>query len=86
MSAKTALDKADPADVSRAKTAFLTGLTDLSWRLASIVLTPTIIGYGIDQAKNTSKYAGIGLIIGVFFGVLFIIKQALDLNKKGDKK
>ncbi len=86
MSVKPALDKTDPADVSQAKMAFLTGLMDLSWRLASIVLTPTIIGYGIDQAKDSSKYAGFGLIIGVILGVMFIIKQALDLNKKGDKK
>lgn len=86
MSAKTALDKTDPADVSRAKMAFLTGLMDLSWRLATIVLVPTIIGYIIDQAKDTNKFASTGLVIGVVLAVVFIIKQALDANKKGGKK
>lgn len=82
MSAKPALHKSDSTEVQVAKMAFLTGLMDISWRLASVFLAPVIIGYIIDQSKNTSKYVVIGMVVGIVLSVLFIIKQGLDANKK----
>lgn len=83
---KNALNKTDPEKVDQARTAFLLGLMDISWRLATVFLVPVIIGYAVDQAKNTSKYAMIGMIVGIILAVMFIIKQALDVSKKGASK
>ncbi len=85
MSVKPALHKSDSTEVQAAKMAFLTSLMDISWRLATVFLVPVVIGYGVDQAKNTNKFALIGMVVGVLLGILFIISQGLDANKKAKK-
>lgn len=81
MSAKPALTKSDSTEVQAAKVAFITGLVDISWRLATVFLVPVIVGYVVDQASSSDKFTVIGLIVGVALSILFIIKQGLDATK-----
>jgi F0F1-type ATP synthase assembly protein I len=81
MSAKIALTNKDSTEVQRAKAAFLVGLLDISWRLATVFMVPVIVGVVVDQANNSDKFTVVGVVVGIILSVLFIIKQGLDANK-----
>lgn len=63
-----------PDKVRQAKRAFLLGLLDLSWKLATAFLLPTFIGVALDQAE-------VGVIVGFIMAVAVIVKLALDSGK-----
>lgn len=68
--------------VTAAKRAFVLGLLDTSWRLATAFLLPVIVGFMLD--KNGSKtFTTIGMCIGVIVALLLIVQQA---RNTGDPK
>lgn len=76
------MKKTDNDEVQKAKLAFIVAVADISWRLASIFMIPVLIGYAIDQARNTETAVVVGTAIGFVLSVLFIIKLGLEANKK----
>ncbi len=69
------------SEIAKARLAFISGLMDTFWRLGTAVLLPTIVGYLVDQAKNTEKYVVIGIFVGIILAVMLIIKQALEVTR-----
>lgn len=69
-------------EVLAAKKAFIFGLLDISWKLASSFLVPVVIGLTLD--KNGSKtYTTAGIFIGIVLAFLIIVQLA---RNPGDEK
>lgn len=63
--------------VRDAKRAFILGLVDLSWKLASAFLVPVAIGLALDGTKEDSKtFTTIGIFVGLAFAFLVIVQLA----------
>jgi hypothetical protein len=82
MTTKPALKKTNhDKSVQNAKMAFIVGLMDISWRLATVFLIPVLVGVVLDQVNDSSSYTVYGAAIGVFLSIVFIIKLGLEANK-----
>jgi len=63
--------------VRDAKRAFILGLVDLSWKLASAFLVPVAIGVTVDSTRDGSKtFTTAGIFIGIVLAFLVIIQLA----------
>lgn len=68
--------------VSAARRAFILGLLDMGWRIATVFLIPVIVGVAFDWNRNGSQTFTIaGVVVGVILALAVIIKLAFDTNK-----
>lgn len=73
--------------VRSAKRAFILGIVDLSWKLASAFLVPVLLGVTVDSARNTNTYTYVGLGLGLVLSILVIyqvVSSAGDYVGKAD--
>lgn len=70
-------------DAKKAKRLFFTGLVDISWRLALVILTPILVGSWLDGRQGDGKlFTIIGLLIGIAFAAVVIKNAFIKLNKE----
>ncbi len=71
------------ADVSAAKTQFVSSTINLSWRLALTVLIPVLCGVAIDKKFDTSpSFTLAGLMLAAVLASMAIWQTVQEVNKE----
>ncbi len=69
---------------NNARRAFLMGLFDIGWRMATAFFVPIIAGVIADRQKSSGQtFTIVGVVVGVILAISVIIKLAFDINKVG---
>lgn len=69
--------KGEKEPVKTNKAIFLAAITDLTWRMALVVLVPLIGGFKLDEALHTSPALAILGFVVAMAGLFVVMKQAV---------